>query len=298
MDNHSKLINIYFFVCEAYEKELKYCVQRFSNNNAPKFTDQEIMTVMLYCTAYENRTTVRGVYDFTHTWLHSWFPLLPSYQAFVCRVNRLSEAFRHLFSIIIEDSRDESSGGVFLVDSLPIITCSSRRTCKTALEVVGKGYCSTKSMYYYGVKLHFLSSPRKGTLPLPRAMVITPASESDLNVLRDNWSGIADHTFFADKAYQDKPMQDDMRSRNSHLLSPVKYPRGVPDAIKKFNKAADDLFSNAVSSIRQPIESFFAWLLEKSDIQRASKIRSINGLWVHIFNKLTAVTLTKLKINY
>lgn len=299
MDNHSNLINIYFFVCKTYEKDLKYCVQRFSNNSKPQFTDQEIMTVMLYCTAYEQRTTVRQVYDFTRHWLYSWFPLLPSYQAFNRRVNRLSEAFRRLFCLLIEEACDNTMGSdVSLVDSLPIITCSSKRQCKTALEVVDKGYCSTKSIYYYGVKLHFLSSYRKGALPVPKALVVTPASQSDLSVFRDNWSGLENQLVFADKAYQDKPMQKRMRSRGSELLSPVKYPRGACEAMCKFNKAADDLFSHAVSAVRQPIEAFFAWLLEKSDIQRASKIRSISGLLVHIFNKLSASFISKFNFKY
>lgn len=299
MDNHSKLIKIYFFVCDAYEKELKYYVQRFSNNSSPKFTDEEIITAMLYCTSYETRTTIRQVYDFTAQWLHSWFPHLPSYQAFNRRVNKLSEAFRRLFSMLIEKSLNNAPAStISLVDSLPIITCSARRNCKTALEVVDKGYCSTKSMYYYGVKLHFLSSHRKGALPVPEALVVSPASESDLNVFRDNWSGIGNRFIFADKAYQDKPMQEEMKRRDSELLSPVKYPRGTSDAIKKFGKAANDLFSRAVSSVRQPIESFFAWLLEKADIQRASKVRSLSGLWVHIFNKLTATMICKAKLNY
>ena len=61
-------------------------------------------------------------------------------------------------------------------------------------------------------------------------------------------------------------------------VKPVKYSKGVPDAIKKFNKAADELYSKAVSTVRQPIEGFFNWLIEKSDIQNASKVRSTKGL--------------------
>src|SRR5215469_4456657 len=118
MDNHSNLVKIYLFVCDAYEKELKYSVQRFSNNSQPRFTDQEIMTIMLYCTGYERRSTVKGVYDFTCEWLRSWFPLLPSYPAFVMRVNRLSEAFRSLFAIMLkEHTADLGSEHFSMVDS-------------------------------------------------------------------------------------------------------------------------------------------------------------------------------------
>jgi hypothetical protein len=298
MDNLSNLVKIYLFVCDAYEKELQYCVQRFSNNNRPQFTDQEIMTIMLYCTGYEKKQTVKGVYNFTRDWLGGWFPLLPSYPAFVMRLNRLSEAFRKLFAIILTDHAPDSMSQSFcMVDSMPIITCSAKRTGKVATEITDKGYCSTKSLYYYGVKLHILSARVKGTLPHPQCLIITPASESDLATFRDNWSEVQDKVIFADKAYIDKNMQYSLLQNRSELFTPVKYPRGVSECIKQRFKAADDLFSRAVSSIRQPIESLFSWLLEKSDIQRASKVRSTNGLFVHIFAKLAAIFSLKLIFN-
>ena len=62
-DNKTKLVKIYCYVCEMYEKELKYLCQRFSNNNNPEFTDQEVMTIYLYSThidyAMQNTTNQR-----------------------------------------------------------------------------------------------------------------------------------------------------------------------------------------------------------------------------------------------
>jgi hypothetical protein len=68
------------------------------------------------------------------------------------------------------------------------------------------------------------------------------------------------------------------------MLTPVKAVKGQSEAIKQRNKAADDLFSK----VRQPIESLFNWLIVKTDIQRASKVRSIKGLLVHVFGKIAA----------
>jgi len=62
----------------------------------------------------------------------------------------------------------------------------------------------------------------------------------------------------------------------------------MSDENKQFNKAADDLFSTAMSRVIQPIEALFNWLIEITDIQRASKVRSTKGLLVHIFAKLAA----------
>jgi hypothetical protein len=52
--------------------------------------------------------------------------------------------------------------------------------------------------------------------------------------------------------------------------------------------AADKLFSTAVSRIRQPIESLFAWIEKKTGIESAGKVRSYAGLMVHVFGRLAA----------
>lgn len=293
MDNRLNLIKIYFFVCDAYENVLKYSVQRFSNNRHPAFTDQEIMTIMLYCIAYEKRNRISEIHSFARSWLKDWFPGLPSYSRFDRRVNRLSEAFRILLEIVLDNHMPQNISQTFrVVDSMPIITCSSKRSGKVAPSITDKGYCSTKSLYYYGVKLHVLATPSKGRLPVPQSVIVTPASESDIAVFRDNWSRSEGTVVFADKAYRDKGLAERMLKNDSELLTPVKYPRGFPERLKQMYKAADDLYSRAVSSIRQPIESLFGWLLEKSDIQRASRVRSDKGLLTHIFTKLAAVFLT------
>jgi len=72
------------------------------------------------------------------------------------------------------------------------------------------------------------------------------------------------------------------------MLTPVKGVKGKLEAIKQRDKAANNLLSKAVSTIRQPIEFLFNWLIVKTDIQRASKVRSTNGLLVHVFGKIAA----------
>jgi len=46
----------------------------------------------------------------------------------------------------------------------------------------------------------------------------------------------------------------------------VKGVKNQSEQVKQWNKAAANLFSTAVSTIRQPIESLFNWLIEKTDI--------------------------------
>lgn len=47
---------------------------------------------------------------------------------------------------------------------------------------------------------------------------------------------------------------------NSRMLIQMKAIKGQPQAIAQINKAAYDLYSTAVSKIRQTIEALFNWL--------------------------------------
>ena len=50
----------------------------------------------------------------------------------------------------------------------------------------------------------------------------------------------------------------------------------------------EQLLSASVSRVRQPVESFFNWIQQKTKIQTASKVRSYNGLIVHAFGRFAA----------
>jgi hypothetical protein len=292
MSDHQavSLIRIYFTISDLYESELFYVSQRFSNNNEPEFTDQEVMTVFLYVINQEERFTISQIYKFANNHLRSWFPELPSYVAFVKRLNRLGEAFRSLVSFLLCARTPAACRNDYsILDSMPIITCSGKRSPRVALEITDKSYCSTKNMYYHGLKLHALAFWQKGGLPFPESFVVTQASENDLNVFKQNWAQIEGRTFWGDKIYHDVPYFDELaKTKKSIMYIPVKGIKGVPDVINQRDRAANDLYSRAVSKIRQPIESLFNWLIQKTEIQRASKVRSTQGLIVHVFGRIAA----------
>jgi len=289
-----KLIKIYFYICERFEQDLKYCCERFSNNDQPSLTDQEIMTIYLYTKNIEQRFKINQIHQFADEHLRSWFPDLGSYSAFNNRLNRLCEAFKHLIEQLLDEFRPkEYYTDQSILDSMPIITCSGKRTPKVALELVDKGVCSSKGMYYYGLKLHALGFRRENKLPYPEQLLVTPASVNDLTVFKETWSDLTNRWFWGDKIYHNKEFFEKLNhEKHSIMFTPVKAVKGQTSWEKQFNKAADDLFSKAVSKIRQPIESFFNWLIEKTDFQKASKVRSTKGLLVHVFGKIAAAFIS------
>jgi hypothetical protein len=109
--------------------------------------------------------------------------------------------------IISNNIPEDAQRNVQLIDSLPIVTCKGKnRSAKVALDCVDKGFCSTKNMYYYGLKLHLLAFRRKGTLPFPNKTFFSAASENDLAIVKQlNWlDELTDTQIFADKIYADK----------------------------------------------------------------------------------------------
>ncbi len=134
-DKDDKLVRIYFYVCDKFE-ELQFYCERSSNNNEPEFTDQEIMTIYLYTMHHEGHRTTKHIHRFASEYLMSWFPKLGSYQAFNNRLNRLGGAFTRLIEILLADFQpDDCLFDQSLLDSMPIITCSGKRSGKVAREI-------------------------------------------------------------------------------------------------------------------------------------------------------------------
>jgi TonB-linked SusC/RagA family outer membrane protein len=75
------------------------------------------------------------------------------------------------------------------------------------------------------------------------------------------------YIFFGEKIYGDKIFWQGTKAGNDlEMLTPIKGIRGQTEQEKQRDKAFVDLFSAAVSSVREPIESLFSWLIEKTDI--------------------------------
>ena len=285
-----KLITLYYYVCECYDKELRWYCERFSNNNSPDFTDEEVLTIYIFSMMEEEKYKVKSIHGYAKKYMHDWFPKLPSYQTFNKRLNALCSVFPPLVESLLKNV--DSIGTRFdisLLDSMPIITCSGKRSGKVASQITDKGYCSTKRLHCYGAKLHGIAFHRKGKLPLPEYFCLTKSSEHDLNAVRVILPRFKGRAVVGDKAYSNKELNKSLqKDHDVSIYTPIKLVKGESIETRQFKYAADKIFSTAVSRLRQPIESLFNWLIEKTDIQRASKVRSTKGLIVHVFGRLAA----------
>lgn len=170
-------------------------------------------------------------------YLSSWFPKLPSYQTFCIRLNMLSEAFKVLVETMIQSFKPKDCDSIIsIVDSMPIVTCKGKnREGKVATEITSKGYCSTKNMYYYGMKLHMVGQRREGTLPFPEMIALTPASDNDLTVFKSECVPyLSGKTVLADKIYSDFSFFNE--SNPVKVLTPHKEIKGEPEVLNRGRK--------------------------------------------------------------
>lgn len=94
-----------------------------------------------------------------------------------------------------------------LVDSMPIITCAGKnKVGKVATEIISKGYCSTKNMYYFGLKLHTVAFRKEGTIPFPEMLILSATDENDSTIFKRECVGnLNNREIHADKIYPDIP---------------------------------------------------------------------------------------------
>lgn len=293
MTKQLQLIKLYCTICHYYDTILVPYAQRLSNNFCPNFTDEEAITIYIWG-LMNKKFTVKDAYDYIVEDYLDWFPELPGYKTFNNRICYLSDAIIALANTLLEDLPIDEEVKIHVIDSLPVVLANQKRSgwAKVAPEICNKGYCDSKKMWYYGVKVHALAQSRYKTIPVPRKMFVTPASVADLPAGKEMLGDVVNVDLYGDKAYKDKEWEEYIFTENGTVVyTPVKLKRG-----EERLDSADTLYSAAVSKLRQPIESFFNWVLEKTNMQEASKVRSLKGLLSFIFIRIAYLGLLCMNI--
>ena len=283
-----QLIQLYLWVCAVYDKHPTLKYQRWSRNTtAPLFTDQEAMTIYLFGHLQE-RFKLKAIHRYMQQHWRAWFPHLPSYQACNHRLNLLEEVWPVLLGELMAQLEMPAAALETdqMLDSLPIMLAVRGRStnAKVALDQADQGYCESKKLWYHGVKLHLLGAKQYQQLPVPLSLCLTTAARHDLPVLKEQVLSPLPGTLFGDKAYLDQATKQALAAAGTTLCTPDKKEKGQT----LYPVGHSRLWSRFVSAMRQPIESMFNWLVEKTGIQNAARVRSSEGLRVHCYGKLTA----------
>ncbi len=97
----TKLIALYFYVEERYNKGRKYNNEKFSSNKNPGFSDAELLTVYLFSIMEERRFRIKDIYNFTKkilVILVSPIGVLPGFNE---HLNRMEDIFRQMLTELL-----------------------------------------------------------------------------------------------------------------------------------------------------------------------------------------------------
>ena len=171
----------------------------------------------------------------------------------------------------------------YLVDSIPIPVCKNAReqrskVCKENFKTApNKGYSAVNKTWYYGYKLHLLTSA-SGVF---HSMDLTKASVHDVHYLSQvKHSGLNNCTLLGDKGYLSSSQQLDLfTSCSVKLETPMRS-----------NQKDYTLYPPVFKKFRKRIETLFSQLCDQFMLKR-NYAKTLIGLSVRILTKITSVTL-------
>jgi len=283
MNNHLQLIGLYVLVCELHDLRRSTCFQRLSNNaNAPGITDQELITIYWFG-HWHGRFEKKAIYDFIKDYWADYFPKLPAYQTFVARLNQLEPTFQALGAELQSRLRRQHLPEAdHVIDSMPVMLARAGHAYRAtvARELAEVGYCPSKKMYFHGVRLHTVAQRRSGQLPCPQQIWLREGSCHDVRSVKEQVLVLPGTTLLGDNAYADLEFECQLAAQHTSLRTTRKKPKGKE--LTEWEK----YYNRCISRLRQPIEGFFNWCNDKTDLQNAGTVRSADALMVHCWGKL------------
>lgn len=178
---------------------------------------------------------------------------------------------------------------VFIIDSLPVPVCKLAREKRCKLgkgcfeSAPDKGYSAVTKSYYYGYKLHLITSV-KGVF---HSMDLSKASVHDVHYLKQiHSSEMKNATLIGDKGYINKTVQIDLFHQcNIRLKTPCRK-----------NQHQQINWHPVFRKSRKRIETLFSQLCDQM-MMRRNYAKSLNGLTTRLITKIAAATILQF-INY
>ena len=177
----------------------------------------------------------------------------------------------------------------YIVDSIPVPVCQIAREkrskiCKENFETApDKGYSAVSKAYYYGYKLHLVTSVR-GVFA---SMDMSKASVHDVHYLSDiKHSHLSNCLLIGDKGYLSREHQLDLFTTcNIRLETP-----------RRSNQIDKEPFEYVYKKSRKRIETLFSQLCDQFMLKRNYAKTNV-GISIRLLSKITAVTVLQY-INY
>lgn len=160
--------------------------------------------------------------------------------------------WQNVFQTIARVFEEQEQNLEYLVDSMPIEVCMNVRSYRCRL-LSGRefiGFCKAKKKFYYGFKLHMITSS-KGR---PIEFIITPASTADITAFKLMEISLPISSIvYGDKAYTNYALED--------YLEEFEQIKLIPDRKANLSRQHSGCLRYLQSVLRKRIETTFSMLV-------------------------------------
>lgn len=263
-----QMTTLYVLVDDFLKARPTLWAWRRSPNNAPAFTDAEVLTVALMQGCLEV-ATLKQTYRIIAENFGDAFPCLPSYGQWLARLHALSP----LVGMLVQHVLPPLDSTLYLLDSKPIPVCKPIRHGRVRL-LRDQGACFGKSTqgWFFGFKLHTLTYHNGAIV----CAFLTPANWDDRDVALALGLAVDGGIVLGDRGYRRPELSQDLADEADLLL------------ITPAN--CGEQYRPLVSSLRERIETTFSSLCLRF-VDRVLS-RSFDGLWNTIKLKMLHHNLT------
>ena len=268
-----QMTSVFCLTDDFLKNNPKLAAWRNSNNDQPRFTDAEVITLALMQPIF-GVSSLKRAYLLTKNFFSKAFPKLPCYAQFLARLHALAPFIGMLIMKIALTHAGE--GNIFLIDSKPIPVCKPLRHVRVRLlRDEGAYFGKNKAGWYFGFKLHLLAHS-DGTI---LGAFLTPGNWDDRDVTAALAEGLdPESILIADLGYRDSKVLEPLLAEQYGVLLVTR-------------SHAPESFRALISCIRQRIESVFSSFWNRFVDLVFS--RSLTGLWSTIRVKMLHYTLCK-----
>ncbi len=271
---------LYVKIDDALKATPELCRWRPKVGIPPRLSDAELLTLAVMQALLGFTSEARWLRH-ARTALGHLFPYLPDQSGYNKRLRAAAPQAKYFIRALATDT-DLWTDDLWVADSTPVECGRSRQTARRSALAgwAGYGYCASHSRYFWGLRLHLVTTVHG--LPVAFALANPKADEREVLVdLFDVEPGLLaarrGQRLLLDKGYRDAETEAILAARGVVVLRPA-YQRETP-------RPAASLFK----ALRQRIESVNDTLKGQLDLERHGG-RTIEGVTVRVLQRLLALT--------
>lgn len=212
-----------------------------------RMNNAEIMTAAITAAWYFS-----GNYEKSREFLeeHRYIRRMLSKSQFIRRLNRIDESvWQSLLFILSKVFQERNKANEYNIDSFPVPVCHNIRIkrCKIYTEEDFRGYCASKRSYFYGLRVHMITTSSGE----PVETILAPGCRNDTEIMKAFDYNLPEGSIvYGDKAFNDYHFEDMIEELKNVRITPLRkknsyrqHDRGKRIWIKMVRQRVETSFS-------------------------------------------------------